>query len=1017
MKIVLDMQARQSYGSHHRGIGRYALALSRAMVQQAGQHDIHLLVNAAIPGYVQEIRQDFQGLVSPSHIHAFSIPTPTMGLHPENAWRIRAAEHIRETFLLNLQPDIVHISSLFEGLDDDIVTSVSYPELAKNTSVSLHDLIPLVQADPYLRDQRVRGWYYRKLQSLKNAGLVLSVSDYSRQEGIDLLGLDPERVFTVYNAVADDFRPLELLSERISQLQAQFGIGRAFILYIGGVEHRKNIDNLIAAYARLDAGLRMQYQLVIAGKLKDYERERLGKIAQKNGLSAADMVLTGAIADTELIALYNMAALFVFPSLYEGFGLPALEAMACGCPTIVADNSSLPEVVGWQEATFDATSVDAISHKLRQGLQDEGFRQTLRDKGREQVEKFSWDASARRALDIFEAHHDRQQAGNVFHFSGIGGGNSKSRLAFVCSTPPARLLSALAHDYEIEIITDQAVDADAWVQSNFPLRSRQWLRDHAGRYQRRVYVISPEHCDRGLLALMRHQPGSVILYALPDSVPVVEWLDAAMGVMVTDVAVSGLVAAHYGKDNAAYWVKLSAVDTGQALCLSRVHGEAYCRATEQFHVHHPLAHEQHLLDAISVMAAPVPATDADWLAVARSVADNRPVCAGRLPVLFYDVSIFVWSDHATGVHRVTRHILEELFRNPPVGYRVEPIYARDGQYRYAHQLKHEILGLEKPSLQDTVVDFHAGDILLHVDLGLHIAVEMEQVLHYLRAKGVQIHYLIHDILVLQLPEAYFDKGVFKFFRRWLETISRVADGLICTTHTGMQDMAGWLQANPPQRYDQPRLGVCTLGADIQPASQETLSAQQAALLDKFRQQPSILMVSTIEPRKGYAQALKAFERLWAQGLDIHLVLVGKQGWNVDGLVAEIQNHPEQGKHLHWMKFVSNSMLSALYENCSALLMASEGEGFGLPLIEAAQHNLPVIARGIPVFREIAGEHAFYFEGKEPQALADAVQQWLVLRERGQTPKPAGIEWITWEESAEQIKAFLFGDSTQGDVAA
>lgn len=1057
MRIVLDLQARQSYGSHHRGIGRYALALSQAVTRQSGGHDIHLLVNAAFPHYVQEIRKDFQGLVEPDNIHVFSTPVPVVGFRSENAWRIRASECIRETFLLNLKPDIVHISSLFEGGDDDVVTSVSYSELSVKTSVTLHDLIPLMQADHYLRDQRVRSWYYRKLQSMKNAGLILPVSEYSRQEGIDLLGLDPHRVICVPNAVVGDFRPMVLQPERVRDLQARFGMSRPFVLYIGGVEYRKNVDRLIAAYAQLEPTLRAQYQLVIAGKIKDYERQHLLQVMKTQGLSSADMVLTGAILDDELIALYNMASLFVFPSLYEGFGLPVLEAMACGCPTIVADNSSLPEVVGWKEATFDGLSIDAICKKMHRVLTDQGFKQTLQARAKEQVKLFSWDASAKRALDAFESLHEQQQATQNLSLPVGKVSRVKPRLAFVGVLPPdasaaarhsAHLLPALACYYDIEIITEQPAVGDVWLESNFPIRNRQWLRENAGSYQRRIYAVSSGHCDRALLALMQEQPGTLILYTMQCSslqtavdmlylshgyqalldlktkgqAAIVGYpanklfLDAASGVIAVDESAIGQAQACYGKESTMHWVSLPAEDAGQALCMSHAVGERYFNAIEQFHAEHPLAREQQLLDAIRQIAAPVAASGRDWFEVASSVANNRLLYPANKHTLFYDVSIFIVKDYATGVHRVTRHVLEELFKNPPVGYQIEPIYARDGQYRYARKMTHEMLGLEPPLIPDAVVDFHTGDLLLYVDLGLHVAVEMEQMLHSLRARGVQIYYLIHDILVLQLPEMYFDKGVIKFFQRWLEIVSQVADGLICTTQASLEDVSNWLRANPPERYDQPRLGVCTLGADIQPNDAEQLSTEQTVLLETFHSKPSILMVSTIEPRKGYTQALKAFEQLWAKGLDANLVLVGKQGWHVERLIADIESHPEQGKRLHWMKFVSNSMLSALYENCSALLMASEGEGFGLPLIEAAQHGLPIIARGIPVFREIAGEHAFYFEGKEPQALADAIQQWLVLHEQGKEPKPAGIKWITWEESAKQIKAFLFGDSRGGEVA-
>lgn len=1044
MRIVLDLQVRQSRGSYYRGIGRYALAFSRALAQQPG-HEVHLVVNAAFPPFIQEIRQDFQDCVPPEHIHTFTIPTPAAGLFSDNAWRVRAAEQVRENFLANLRPDIVHVSSLFEGMGDSVVTSVMHPALMHKTSITLHDLIPLVTPDQYWLEPVRRDWYYRKLQSLKNAGLFLAVSDYSRQEAIERLALEPESVVTVPNAVTERFNPQPLPLPQQQALLEKFGIRQPFILYAGGAETRKNVDRLVEAYARLPAALKQQYQFVVAGELQLWQREHLSRLFRKHGLTPALAVLTDVLGDDELIGLYKLASLFVFPSLYEGFGLPVLEAMACGVPTIAANNSSLPEVVGWVEATFDALDVDAIRNKMQQCLTDDGFRATLLQRAQQQVRQFSWEASARRAVDAFAQLHERNQSRLccTVAFSG----QQRMKLALVADLQAdvvqahqcLALLPGLARYYDIEVVSDRERPNSAWVQANFPQRSRQWMRDNPHYYQRRLYAANAAHADGQLIRLLREQPGTLWLDSLflPGLQASAEMqylshgyhallaannaetapypankllLDNALGVMVTEPALQTQAQGWYGADYAADWWRVFTVATTDKALGVGESDAGYCyRLLEQFHQEHPLGREQQLLEDVQHLYVPVPPSEQDWMLFARSLADNRPAWMAGQPTLFYDLSIYVRENNATGVHRVTIRILEELFRNPPAGYRVEPIYADAGHYRYARKLTHELLGLEPTTLPDAVVDFHKGDKFLIVDLGLHIAVEMEEELHYIKAKGVEIHYLVHDILAVKLPREFFHEGIYHFFPRWLNVIGKVADGLICTTRTGQAELETWMAENPPVRHDPLRFGHCTLGADLrQPAVEESVTAEQQALLDRFRIIPTILMVSTIEPRKGYGQALNAFERLWAKGVNVNLVLVGKHGWNVDALIGRIQNHPEQGKHLHWMKFVSDAMLMRLYANCSALLMASEGEGFGLPLIEAAQHHLPIIARGLPVFREIAGEHAFYFDGLEPQALADAVEQWLALAAQGKTPQPQGMTWATWRESAEQIKAFLFG---------
>jgi glycosyltransferase involved in cell wall biosynthesis len=179
------------------------------------------------------------------------------------------------------------------------------------------------------------------------------------------------------------------------------------------------------------------------------------------------------------------------------------------------------------------------------------------------------------------------------------------------------------------------------------------------------------------------------------------------------------------------------------------------------------------------------------------------------------------------------------------------------------------------------------------------------------------------------------------------------------------------------------------------------------VLDHLNCRLIFLMVGTLEPRKGHHQVLEAFEQLWQRGLDVNLVIVGKQGWLVEQLVKKISLHPELGRRLLWLDGISDEYLEKVYAASTCLIAASEGEGFGLPLIEAAQHGLPVIARDLPVFREVAGDHAFYYSGNEPKSLVDALWRWIELYRQGKAPKSDGMPRLTWEQSAGQfLKAVL-----------
>ena len=172
------------------------------------------------------------------------------------------------------------------------------------------------------------------------------------------------------------------------------------------------------------------------------------------------------------------------------------------------------------------------------------------------------------------------------------------------------------------------------------------------------------------------------------------------------------------------------------------------------------------------------------------------------------------------------------------------------------------------------------------------------------------------------------------------------------------------------------------------------------------ERPSFLEVSTVEPRKGYGQALAAFELLWAKGVNANFIIVGRKGWKIDDLAAKIDRHPENGRRLFWLKGISDEYLNKVYDAASCVLFPSESEGFGLAVVEGARHGRPLILRDIPVFREIAGEYATYFQGLEPQALADCIEQWLEDGKNGRVILSSGIRPLSWEESAAMLLSRL-----------
>lgn len=405
------------------------------------------------------------------------------------------------------------------------------------------------------------------------------------------------------------------------------------------------------------------------------------------------------------------------------------------------------------------------------------------------------------------------------------------------------------------------------------------------------------------------------------------------------------------------------------------------------------------------------------LSHARKLRRRSPISRAAKKLLI-DVSVLIRDDYRTGIQRVVRAQLIELFAAPPQGYRIEPIWLNNdfGEWRYFYARRYglELLGYPQAAVADEPVDVGEGDVFYGADFfasGVIGAARMGLYDEW-RARGVEIFFTVYDILPLTLPEC-FPSSAEAIHRAWLTTVARSADTLICISETVAIKTRTWLHSNVSS---QPSIVSCPLGADIDASSPTVgLPADADAMLKQISSRDSFLMVGTIEPRKGYLQSLDAFEKLWLDGVDVQLIIVGARGWKglpddeartIPLIVERLENHPERGSRLIWLDHVSDEYLEKIYAAAACLIAASDDEGFGLPLIEAARHNLPVLARDIPVFREVAGEHASYFRGREGSDLATAVRSWLDLRAAGSCPESSKMRWLTWKENVDQLKEIL-----------
>ncbi|MGE4323662.1 MAG: glycosyltransferase family 4 protein [Sphingobium sp.] len=407
-------------------------------------------------------------------------------------------------------------------------------------------------------------------------------------------------------------------------------------------------------------------------------------------------------------------------------------------------------------------------------------------------------------------------------------------------------------------------------------------------------------------------------------------------------------------------------------------------------------------------------------AIAHSVAESLPV--SRRPRIYLDISAVDMHDVRPGIDRVSRAICQELLNNSPSGYDVIPVYSMREDVGFCVAKDH-MSGVGTVPPEDEA-HFQNGDILLYLGLDPGIAIATREYSHYLRVKGVTVYHVVHDLLPLLCP-AGFRPELCDEFRDWIGVVSG-ADGAVCVSRAVADELKDYLSVYGEKRADDFLIGWFHPGADMaSSAPTKGMPSDAGDVLGKVEGLRSFLMVGTVEPRKGYRQTLDAFEALWkTPGYEnVALFIVGRPGWGMDDFAGRLKAHPELGKRLFWLPGISDEYLEAVYQRCHCLIAASDGEGFGLPLIEAARRGKPMILRDIPVFREVAGDHACFFDNDpDPAAIATAVKGWMALFDKARHPASTSMSWLKWKDSAAQLADVILKDkwvhkvSSQGSIA-
>lgn len=1053
MRIVIDLQTAQLHG-YEDGAGRQALALTLALLQAPGQHSFYILLNGALP-HIDDLRQQFGGMLDPAHIRVFDTVVPSNFASPENTARRRANELTREYVIARLRADVVLVYGHFDGYADASVYSIGQFAKDPRTVVMLLDLPPANTPT----SGKWAAFHEERIAMLSRAALVLaapSAAGFAAE-------FDDGRVLYLDTSAPEHWAGAML--ERLAGMENNAAVAAK-------PAHARRRLAFVSPLPPERTGIADYAAQLLPAMLDDFD---ITLIVQQEEVTLPEVLISLPRHSTAWLANHAHE----FDQLIYQFGNSPFHSDMFGLlrdhpGVVVLHDFFLSSVLAYEQMTGGIPNawIDALfySHGYS-ALQ----ASQLPDNHAEAMNEFPCNREVLEGATRVIVHSDHAlQLAREWY--GPDAGENWTVVPLPRAAPPLQDRQAaratLGIDQDVFLVCTFGYISpsklthalvDAWIASSLHLDPKCMLvlvgTNHPGEYgaqltetiedadatqtiritgwaDETVYHQYLQAADVGvqLRATSRGETSAAVLDAMNYGLPTIVNANGSMAALPVD----------------AVWMLPDHFERAElSVALETLHGDVQHRTAlgnrardvlrNQHRPDHCAARYREALDLAIVEAesnrhallntiVSIPGLrddDGTLRALAASVARAPDPLYPRQ--LLVDVSAIAIHDLKTGIERVVRTQILELLRLRQHGVRVEPVYlSTDGNrwhYRYANRYTVQLLGISSPGLRDAPIDVQPGDIFYSADYSPAAVCEAARAGVYteLRQLGVSINFLIHDLLPVLRPE-FFPSNSDEIHAEWLRCIANHADRLICISAAVAQEAERWLGKQDSIPAYPPKMEVLHHGADIDhPVAATGNPDASVNMAARLAARPSFLMVGTIEPRKGHLQSLAAFEALWAAGEQVNLVIVGNEGWKplpqaerrtIPEIVERLTHHPEASHRLLWLQGVDDQMLETIYRNSTCLLAPSEGEGFGLPLIEAARYGLPILARDIPVFREVAEDHAAYFLGESPSALATAIRAWLEQRANGNVPASAKMRWMTWRENAQQLLRLLEAAQSQ-----
>ena len=496
MNIAFDAIAILGPMSKNRGIGNYALSQFKSMVEN-DKDNSYFFFNI-IEGF------DFISKVKTNNIKQFDFYSGENKFIIENKEYKEIYGDIIKNFIKDNKIDVFYITSPFES---SYTTYEKEWFLGIKVVSTVYDIIPYVLKERYLTDKKTKNWYMACVENLRWNDKNLVISQSVKDDMIKYLNFQENKIDVIFGAVDYHYKKIEIDPAIKKEIFNKFDIKDKFVMCTGGDDDRKNIAGLIEAYAQMPKELIDEYQLVIVCKLSQQSEYKYNQLVKSKNIFGR-VIFTNFVSTEELIYLYNLAVLMAFPSIYEGFGLPVVEAWACGTPVLTSNNSSLGEIAGDGAIIVDPYSVSDISRGLVEALSIVDLEELL-SKGKERLKMFQWNRVADLAIKSI----------NSLVPEGVSTEVKNQKIAFFTPLPPVQ--SGIS-DYSVDIIMELSkyFEIDVFIDDGYsPVKlegvqvyNHKEFRKKNKDYFDVVYQVGNSEYHIYMYEYIRKVPGTIVLH-------------------------------------------------------------------------------------------------------------------------------------------------------------------------------------------------------------------------------------------------------------------------------------------------------------------------------------------------------------------------------------------------------------------------------------------------------------------------------------------------------------------------